>query len=151
MNKGDGEMNQQGFIIEIVDDTTAKMIMQRHSACASCGKCTKLSSECQDLVVEVDNSIGAKKGDHVEVSMESVKVMKATMLAYLFPLIFLFVGTIGTYYLLNLLNYSGSIETISGIVGLACTFISYLILNKKDNKFKESRDYIPKITKIIEE
>lgn len=83
--------------------------------------------------------------------MESVKVMKATMLAYLFPLIFLFVGTIGTYYLLNLLNYSGSIETISGIVGLACTFISYLILNKKDNKFKESRDYIPKITKIIEE
>ena len=125
--------------------------MQRHSACAACGKCTKLSSECQDLVVEVDNSIGAKKGDHVEVSMESVKVMKATMLAYLFPLIFLFVGTIGTYYLLNLLNYSGSIETISGIVGLACTFISYLILNKKDNKFKESRDYIPKITKIIEE
>ena len=151
MNKGDGEMNQQGFIIEIVDDTTAKMIMQRHSACAACGKCTKLSSECQDLVVEVDNPIGAKKGDHVEVSMESVKVMKATMLAYLFPLIFLFVGTIGTYYLLNLLNYSGSIETISGIVGLACTFISYLILNKKDNKFKESRDYIPKITKIIEE
>ena len=151
MNKGDGEMNQQGFIIEIVDDTTAKMIMQRHSACAACGTCTKLSSECQDLVVEVDNSIGAKKGDHVEVSMESVKVMKATMLAYLFPLIFLFVGTIGTYYLLNLLNYSGSIETISGIVGLACTFISYLILNKKDNKFKESRDYIPKITKIIEE
>lgn len=144
-------MNQQGFILEIVDDNTAKMIIQRHSACASCGKCTKLSSECQDLVVEVDNSIGAKKGDHVEVSMESVKVMKATMLAYLFPLIFLFVGTIGTYYLLNLLNYSGSIETISGIVGLACTFISYLILNKKDNKFKESRDYIPKITKIIEE
>ena len=144
-------MNQQGFIVEIVDDKTAKMRMQRHSACASCGKCAKLTSESQDLIVEVDNQIGAKVGDHVEVSMESVKVMKATMLAYLFPLIFLFVGTIGTYYLLNLLNYSGSIETISGIVGLACTFISYLILNKKDNKFKESRDYIPKITKIIEE
>ena len=54
-------MNQQGFIIDIVDDKTAKMIMQRHSACASCGKCNKLSSECQDLVVEVDNHIGAKR------------------------------------------------------------------------------------------
>ena len=75
-------MNQQGFILEIVDDNTAKMIMQRHSACASCGKCTKLSSECQDLVVEVDNAIGAKKGDYVEVSMESVRVLKATVLAY---------------------------------------------------------------------
>ena len=45
INKGDGYMNQQGFIIEVVDKKTAKMIMQRHSACASCGKCTKLSSE----------------------------------------------------------------------------------------------------------
>lgn len=143
-------MNQQGFIIDIVDNRTAKMIMQRHSACASCGKCSKLSSECQDLVVEVDNSIGAKKGDRVEVSMESVKVLKATMLAYLVPLIFLLVGTILTYYILNLIKFSGSIEVISGVVGLICTGISYLLLKRNDNKFKQSRQYIPKITSIIE-
>ena len=143
-------MNQQGFIIEIVDNRTAKMIMQRHSACASCGKCTKLSSECQDLVVEVDNSIGAKEGDKVEVSMESVKVIKATILAYLVPLIFLLVGTIATYYILGIIKFSGPIEVISGVVGLVSTFISYLILRKNDNKFKESRDYIPKVTRIIE-
>ena len=144
-------MNQQGFILEIVDDNTAKMIMQRHSACASCGQCTKLSSECQDLVVEVDNAIGAKKGDYVEVSMESVRVLKATVLVYLVPLICLLSGTILTYYILNLVKYSGQIDIISGIVGLVCTFISYLILKKNDDKFKESRQYIPKITKIIEE
>ncbi|WP_434797469.1 SoxR reducing system RseC family protein [Terrisporobacter vanillatitrophus] len=143
-------MNQQGFIIDIVDNRTAKMIMQRHSACASCGKCSKLSSECQDLVVEVDNFIGAKKGDRVEVSMESVKVLKATMLAYLVPLMFLLVGTILTYYILNLIKFSGSIEVISGVVGLICTGISYLLLKRNDNKFKQSRQYIPKITKIIE-
>lgn len=149
LNKGDEIMNQQGFIIDIVDNRTAKMIMQRHSACASCGKCSKLSSECQDLVVEVDNSIGAKKGDHVEVSMESVKVLKATLLAYLVPLIFLLVGTILTYYILDLIKFSGQIEIISGVVGLICTCISYLLLKKNDNKFKESREYIPKITRII--
>ena len=144
-------MNQQGFITEIVDDKTAKMIMKRHSACASCGKCTKLSSECQDLVVEVDNSIGAKKGDYVEVSMESVKVLKATLLAYLFPLVFLLVGTILTYYILELIKFSGPIEVISGVVGLICTFVSYLLLKRNDNKFSQSREYIPEITKIIEE
>ena len=144
-------MNQQGFILEIVDDNTAIMIMQRHAACASCGKCTKLSSECQDLVVEVDNAIGAKKGDYVEVSMESVRVLKATVLVYLVPLICLLSGTILTYYILNLVKYSRQIDIISGIVGLVCTFISYLILKKNDDKFKESRQYIPKITKIIEE
>lgn len=144
-------MNQQGFIIDIVDNRTARMIMQRHSACASCGKCSKLSSECQDLVVEVDNSIGAKKGDRVEVSMESVQVLKATMLAYLVPLIFLLVGTILTYYILDLIKFSGPIEVISGVVGLICTGISYLLLRKNDDKFKQSREYIPRITKIIEE
>lgn len=144
-------MNQQGFIIDIVDNRTAKMIMQRHSACASCGKCSKLSSECQDLVVEVDNSIGAKKGDRVEVSMESVQVLKATMLAYLVPLIFLLAGTILTYYILDLIKFSGPIEVISGVVGLICTGISYLLLRKNDDKFKRSREYIPRITKIIEE
>lgn len=144
-------MNQQGFIIDIVDNRTAKMIMQRHSACASCGKCSKLSSECQDLVVEVDNSIGAKKGDHVEVSMESVRVLKATLLAYLVPLMFLLVGTILTYYILDLIKFSGSTEVISGVVGLICTCISYLLLKKNDGKFKQSRQYIPKVTRIIEE
>ena len=144
-------MNQQGFIIEIVDSRTAKMIMQRHSACASCGKCSKLSSECQDLVVEVDNSIGAKKGDHVEVSMESVRVLKATLLAYLVPLMFLLVGTILTYYILDLIKFSGPTEVISGVVGLICTCISYLLLKKNDDKFKQSRQYIPKVTRIIEE
>ena len=144
-------MNQQGFIIDIVDSRTAKMIMQRHSACASCGKCSKLSSECQDLVVEVDNSIGAKKGDHVEVSMESVRVLKATLLAYLVPLMFLLVGTILTYYILDLIKFSGPTEVISGVVGLICTCISYLLLRKNDDKFKQSRQYIPKVTRIIEE
>ncbi|MCC3865103.1 SoxR reducing system RseC family protein [Terrisporobacter petrolearius] len=143
-------MNQQGFVIDIIDNRTAKMIMQRHSACASCGKCSKLSSECQDLVVEVDNSIGAKKGDRVEVSMESVQVLKATMLAYLVPLIFLLAGTILTYYILDLIKFLGPIEVISGVVGLICTGISYLLLRKNDDKFKQSRQYIPRITKIIE-
>ncbi|MDZ4910447.1 hypothetical protein GNF68_15705, partial [Clostridium perfringens] len=98
-----------------------------------------------------DNSIGAKKGDYVEVSMESVKVLKATMLAYLVPLMFLLVGTILTYYILDLIKFSGPIEVISGVVGLICTGISYLLLRKNDAKFKQSRQYIPEITKIIEE
>lgn len=142
-------MNQKGFIIEIVDNKTAKMVMQRHSACASCGKCAKLSSETQDLVVEVDNQVGAKVGDHVEVSMESVNVLKATMLAYLFPLVGLLLGTTITYYVLTAIKYSGQIELISGIVGLVCTALIYLYLRMNDKKFRDSRQYIPVVVRVI--
>lgn len=145
-------MNQQGYIIEIVDNKTAKLKMQRHSACASCGKCQTLSSESKEILVEVDNSIGAKPGDHVEVNMENMNVLKATALAYLVPLIFLLVGTIVSYFMLDMIISSQGIivELISGIIGIMLMLLSYVILKKNDSKFRDSRKFIPVITKIIE-
>lgn len=141
-------MNQQGYIVEIVDEKTAKLKMQRHSACASCGKCVT-SSEKKDIIVEVDNSIGAKEGDHVEVNMETVNVLKATAIVYLMPLVGLLVGTIGTYYALDAMGISSNIETISGVVGLLLTLATFLILKKNDKKFRDSKEYIPIVTKVI--
>ncbi|QJA09419.1 SoxR reducing system RseC family protein [Romboutsia sp. CE17] len=145
-------MNQQGYIIEIVDNKTAKLKMQRHSACASCGKCQTLSSESKEILVEVDNSIGAKPGDHVEVNMENMNVLKATALAYAVPLIFLLVGTIVSYFMLDMIISTQGIivELISGIIGIMLMLLSYVILKKNDSKFRDSRKFIPVITKIIE-
>lgn len=145
-------MNQQGYIIEIVDNKTAKLKMQRHSACASCGKCQTLSSESKEILVEVDNSIGAKPGDHVEVNMENMNVLKATALAYAVPLIFLLVGTIVSYFMLDMIISTQGIivELISGIIGIMLMLLSYVILKRNDSKFRDSRKFIPVITKIIE-
>lgn len=141
-------MEQQGYIVGIIDEKTAKLKMQRHSACASCGKCTT-TSEKKDIVVEVDNSIGAKLGDRVAVNMESMNVLKAVGIAYIFPLISLLIGTIGTYYVLQFIENTKNIEVISSTVGIIIMLISFFILRKNDNKLRESRQYIPIITKII--
>lgn len=141
-------MEQQGYIVGIIDEKTAKLKMQRHSACASCGKCTT-TSEKKDIVVEVDNSIGAKLGDRVAVNMESMNVLKAVGIAYIFPLISLLIGTIGTYYVLQFIENIKNIEVISSIVGIIIMLISFFILRKNDSKFRDSRQYIPIITKII--
>ena len=141
-------MEQQGYIVGIIDEKTAKLKMQRHSACASCGKCTT-TSEKKDIVVEVDNSIGAKLGDRVAVNMESMNILKAVGIAYIFPLIGLLIGTIGTYYVLQLIENTKNIEVISSTVGIIIMLISFFILRKNDNKFRNSRQYIPIITKII--
>lgn len=141
-------MNQQGYIIEIVDEKTAKLKMQRHSACAACGKCVT-SSETKDIVVEVDNSIGARVGDHVEVNMDNVDVLKATVIAYIVPLASLLVGTIGTYFVLDFLEVKSGIEIISAVVGLLLTAITFVIIKKNDRKFRDSRAYIPIVTRIL--
>lgn len=141
-------MNQQGYIIEIVDDITAKLKLKRHSACASCGKCATTSEE-KDIIVEVDNSIGAKVGDRVEVNMETINILKAAFIVYTIPLIALLIGIIGTFYGLKAVNFNGNIEIISAIVGLIFTIIVFLILKKNDKKFRNSKEYIPIVTKII--
>ncbi|MDI0265882.1 SoxR reducing system RseC family protein [Clostridioides difficile] len=143
-------MNQQGFIMEIVDDRTAKLKMQRHSACAACGKCaTTDSTESKEILVEVDNTIGAKVGDHVEVSMDNMNVLKAAVMAYIIPLIALLVGTIGTYYILGAIGVTSGVEAISGLVGICLTILCYLYLKKNDKKFRDSREFIPVITRIL--
>ena len=120
-------MEQQGYIIEVIDKKTAKLKMQRHSACASCGKCAT-TSEKKDIIVEVDNTLGAKVGDKVKVNMETVNVLKAAAIVYIVPLVALLVGTIGTYFVLDLLKISIYVETISGAFGLVSMLISFLIL-----------------------
>lgn len=145
-------MNQQGYIIEIVDERTAKLKMQRHSACASCGKCQTLSSETKEILVEVDNTIGANIGDHVEVNMDNMNVLKATALAYIVPLVFLMLGTMSSYFVLDkLIEIQGvGVEVISGLIGILMMLISYVILKRNDNKFRESRKFIPVITNILD-
>ncbi len=141
-------MNQQGYIIELVDDITAKLKMKRHSACASCGKCAT-TSESQDIVVEVDNTIGAKVGDLVEVNMETVNVLKAAFIVYSMPLIGLLLGTVISNYILNLIEFNGNIEVMSGVIGLLCMSIALVILKKNDSKYRKSKEYMPTVTKII--
>lgn len=140
-------MNQQGYIVEIVDSVTAKLKLKRHSACASCGKCAT-TSESKDIIVEVDNTIGAKVGDRVEVNMETVNVLKAAFIAYTIPLVALLIGTVGAFYILSYMNIN-NIEVISGGVGLTFTLLSFLMLKKNDSKFRESKEYIPIVTRVI--
>ncbi|MDK2564661.1 SoxR reducing system RseC family protein [Romboutsia sedimentorum] len=141
-------MEQQGYIVEIVDKKTAKLKMQRHSACASCGKCAT-TSEKKDIVVEVDNAIGAQVGDKVKVNMETVNVLKAAAIVYTVPLIALLIGTIATYFILNLSKINVDIEVVSGSVGIGLMLLSFVVLKLNDSKFSESREYIPVVTEVL--
>ena len=141
-------MNQQGYIVEIVDSVTAKLKLKRHFACASCGKCETTCEE-KYIIVEADNTIGAKVGDRVEVNMETVNVLKAAFIAYTIPLLALLLGTVGTFYGLKAINIKNNVEIISGGSGLIFTTLSFLILKKNDKKFRDSKEYIPIVTSII--
>ncbi|WGX75947.1 SoxR reducing system RseC family protein [Paraclostridium bifermentans] len=55
-----------------------------------------------------------------------------------------------SYSILNLINISVNKEILSAVIGLLLTGLAYLFIKKKDSKLRESRQYIPVITKVVD-
>nr|WP_246082044.1 SoxR reducing system RseC family protein [Peptacetobacter hominis] len=108
-----------------------------------------VSSESEEILVEVDNSIGAKVGDHVIVSMEHMNILKAAAYVYIVPMIALIAGIVIAYYVLGMAGVESGREIISAVIGIVLMAVSYLYLKFNDKKFKESREYIPIVTRIL--
>ena len=144
-------MDQKGYIIDIIDDDIATFKMERLSACASCGKCIgSKNPESKEIIVEVENKIGAKAGQYVEVSMEQIDVMKAIFIMYGIPLVALIIGSVGSFYLLGSIGMDGKkLELISFFVGLVFTGIAYLYIKTKDKSYRERRKYMPTVTRVL--
>ena len=53
------------------------------------------------------------------------------------------------YFNLKAINIKNNVEIISGGAGLIFTILSFLILKKNDKKFRDSKEYIPIVIRII--
>lgn len=140
-------MKQCGVITQ-VKDTTAKVLMQRHSACGSCKGC-RLGQEDMKMEIEAINGIHADVGQWVEVNMEEQNVLLAAFIAYVIPLLSLVVGILLATVVLSSIIFRGNIEVYAALTGLVFMFGSYYGIRKKENKFRNNRKFLPVIMAII--
>ncbi len=82
-------MEEKGRVIKVENGMT-QVEMERTSTCARCGIC--LQSSGDKPILYIKDSLGARPGDKVLVSVESKEVLKAAFLIYLFPLVGLLAG-----------------------------------------------------------
>jgi sigma-E factor negative regulatory protein RseC len=116
----------------------AEVTVGRTTACDSCGKCM-IGKENQTVHALVDNPIGAKIGDIVDVEIEFGSMMSASFVAYGIPFLAFFAGALLGYYILG-----GTFGLNGNVMGLILGFgfigISYLVIHALDKKgrFKQS-------------
>ncbi len=132
-------MNRVGKVIK---ENGNFVVVEMHStsACSGCNHCGN-GDGSPDKSIRAYNNIAAKKGDVVEINMENQNVLLAATIAYGIPFITFLSGVLLADKLFN----SELVSALSGFIFMA---ISYLMINKNEEKFYSSKKYVPEVVKI---
>lgn len=146
-------MRQIGVVVETFAGK-AKVSTQRHTACSGCGKCDGALHKLEpvrDLAVIVDNPVAAKEGQVVQLRIAAKSVLWAAFLAYIFPLINLFVGYGVGQWQASYWGLGNSAEAI-GILFAGLFFsATFLGLRRLEGRFSNTKHFQTVISEILEE
>lgn len=142
-------MEQIGYVNKI-DGNTAQVVVRRVSLCGD--KCTSCKGSCNvpGISVNIENVLGAKEGDFVEVRMKTKTVLKSAFLVYAIPLVMLIIGITAGISIFKNLGFS-NYESYGFLTGLIFLGISYIVLRKIDNYIKKKNSLVFEMVRIIKE
>lgn len=126
-------MEKVGFVVS-TEGNTAKLAVKKVSGCGT--DCSACSGSCEQKseILDINNTLGAKPGDFVEISTDSTKLIKYMLLIYGVPLLFLIVGFVAGFSVSNNEMYS----LLAGVLALA---LGGFIVNRVDKKIgNKARD-----------
>ncbi|QZY57042.1 SoxR reducing system RseC family protein [Crassaminicella profunda] len=104
-----------------------------------------------EFKIVVFNKVAAQVGDKVEVNLETQNVLKAAFIAYVIPLIALIIGVGGGSFLLKKIGVVEHLEMYAMIIGFLLTAITYMTIRLHEGSFKKNKQYMPSISKIVQE
>ena len=139
---------EQGLVIR-VDSTGTWVQTGKSEACESCsskGACHTLGGG-KAAEVPVLNPIGAEIGDRIVLKMDSSRLLKATFLVYMFPILMLILGAGGGEWIARSAGLnSPAAPALLGFGGLAA---GLLIMRILANRLARKDEYRPRIVKIL--
>lgn len=143
-------VEEEGIIVDVIDGK-AVVKTQRSGMCSECSAVKSCHMEGEkDMMVEARNPVGAKIGQRVKISLASRSIIYASIIIYLVPLIFLFMGALAGRWIALYLNYSAREEFFEVTIGTMSLVASFLILKVYNKKIEESSNFRPTITEILD-
>ena len=139
--------------IAMVTKTASKglteVLTERHSACGGCQTTHGCSTCLSDskITAKVNNPIGARPGDVVEIFMDSRAVWQGAAILYGFPLMGLIIGAvIGASLSGQWFADESTAAVLTGLAGLLTGFVLAMVTG--NSRFAKSH-LVPTITKVV--
>ncbi len=119
-------LTEYGQVVDI-QGGVAHVKFMRTSACGKCHACGMLSTQ-NEIVIRVDNDADAAVGDLVAVSIRMKKAMRASVLAYVFPLIMLVLGVLFGWLLSARWHVFQNTDTTMAVCAIIFAVLSFFLL-----------------------
>lgn len=136
-------ITENGIVIQTTD-ATAWIKTNRTAACESCASrdsCGGGHHPSQEMTVEVENTLGVAKGDHVVIGIETKPVMLLTFLVYVVPIICLVAGALAGDILAHSYDLDPSFTAMAS--GFSLFGIAFLIIRIKSSRLNAKEGYRP--------
>lgn len=138
-------MQEEGRVISIKENM-ASIQIEIGNGCQECHACHK----GMPIVLEADNSIGAKVGQKVKLETKIISKIRGIILYLTLPPLLLVFGVITGSLIANYFNLSYKFGEIIGLIlGLLLCALSLLLVYRVDKKDKKNKKLFSKIIEII--
>jgi sigma-E factor negative regulatory protein RseC len=147
-------MEHYGQVMELTGTKMALVKVKQHHACAGCGACGRVFGDPEQrdtFTVEVDNPIGAKKGQLVRLEIGESEMLLAAVILYLIPLVGLLAGLFVGRWLAVSYGLGGNPELWGLALGLALMFLIFVYLRIQDKKLARGKRFKVMITSVVGE
>lgn len=140
-------MEQIGYVLKTIDNI-AQVEVRRIAGCS--GGCSSCGGGCSvpSIIVSMENLIGAKEGDLVEIKAKPKNIIKYALIVYMIPFAMLILGislSIKFLQTQNIANY----ETYSFMVGLLFLAVSFGIVKIIDRRIKSRNETAMEMIRIL--
>lgn len=130
-------MLQTGKVVS-AENGIMEVCFERPEACAHCGAC---GQKAESLVrIPGDAPVGSR----IQVDMPEKQVLKASLIAYVIPLLLLLAG-------ISLGSMLFEQQALSAVTGIVLMAASFFILRWIDKKTSRKAGWTPRVVKVIEE
>lgn len=142
-------VEEQGTVVEC-KGALAMIRAQRTSSCDSCAsKKACAGGSAFDMLLEADNSVGAKAGDRVVFTAAGGSVLKAGVVLYLVPVLF-FIGGIVLGQAVGKAVFPGqNQDLVSGVFGVAFLALAFFGIKLYGKILEKNRSYRPRILRVV--